>query len=386
MGDNMGLIQHKCKFCRKEYKDYFADSKYCSTDCYKNFRKINAKLVEKKCPICEKLFKPKNSSIIYCSKKCVDLGKQKRYTCICNYCGKKFTRIRSEVIKNSKHYCSKKCKLNDVCWSKEAEQILLNNYGKLPYSEILRFIDRDINAHSIYAKTKSMGITKKTSFWSDEEIKILIDNYSVKPMNEMLLLLPNRSRSAILGHARKYNLKSYFYLNRIYTDEETEYIKTNYIKKTYEEMSKELNRSITAIKLRMYALNLHKPINKEGYNDLYDYVRNKIFFWKNSIKEKCNYTCAITGSRSNIVLHHIRSFNLLMEECIEILDFPLHDDFNSYSQNELDYFVDIFLIIQDFYGEYICITEDVHKKFHAKYGYGNNTKKQWDEFVLNYKK
>ena len=40
----MGLIKHTCKCCGIEYEDYFKDSKYCSKECYKNFRKENAKL------------------------------------------------------------------------------------------------------------------------------------------------------------------------------------------------------------------------------------------------------------------------------------------------------------------------------------------------------
>lgn len=102
------------------------------------------------------------------------------------------------------------------------------------------------------------------------------------------------------------------------------------------------------------------------------------------MREERNYTCEITGSKSNIIIHHIRGFNLLLEECIDILSFPMYDDFSLYSQEQLDDFMKSFLELQESYGEYICISESVHKEFHRRYGYGDNTLEQWNEFIKNY--
>lgn len=114
------------------------------------------------------------------------------------------------------------------------------------------------------------------------------------------------------------------------------------------------------------------------------YVRRRIEDWKNKYRESCNYTCAITGKRSNIIVHHIRSFNLLIKETIDTLDFQLKDDPNEYTQEELTEFVEVFMDIQNYYNAYVCITEDIHKLFHKEYGYGDNTEEQWEEFVTNY--
>ena len=115
----MGLIKHICEFCGKEYEDYFKNSRYCSKECYKNFRKANAKLKEKQCPVCEKWFIPKTSSTVYCSKECSGIANRNRVTCYCDNCGKPFERIKSEVDNNTKHFCSKECKYEYICWSDE---------------------------------------------------------------------------------------------------------------------------------------------------------------------------------------------------------------------------------------------------------------------------
>ena len=382
----MGLNKHICKFCGKEYQDYFKNSKYCSRECYDNYKKANAKLKEKQCPVCEKWFKPKTSTTIYCSKECRGIHDRNRVVCFCDNCSKKFERIKSEVDKNTKHFCSKKCMFEYICWSEEDKKTLIDNYSKLSYSEIAKLLNRDIEPHSIHRMARVLGLTEDYGYWTDEEINILIENYPTKPMSDVMSLLPNRSRTSILGQARTQNLKSYFYLNRIYTEDEINYLQDNYATKSYEEMSKDLGRTISAIKQRMILLGLRKPTEIANYKTLYTYVRQRITSWRNNVREKCNYVCAVTGERSNIIVHHIRGFNLLLEECIEMIDFPLYDDFGMYTQEQLDEFVESFLELQEYYGDYVCITEKVHNKFHSIYGCGNNTKEQWEEFIKNYNK
>lgn len=382
----MGLIKHICKHCGNEYEDYFKSSKYCSRKCYEDFRKENAKLKDKQCPVCGRLFKPQNSSIIYCSKECSGIANRNRTTCCCDNCGKSFERIKSEVDKNKRHFCSKKCMYEYICWSDEDKQTLVENYGKLSYKEITNLLNRDIEPHSIHRMARELGLTEDYGYWSDEEINVLIENYPTKPMYDVMRLLPNRSRTSILGQARTQNLKSYFYLNRHYTEDEIDYLKENYAIKSYEEMSEDLGRTVGAIKQRMILLGLRKPTEIANYKNLYRYVRQRITSWRNSVREKCNYVCSVTGKRSNIIVHHIRSFNLLLEECVEMLDFPLYDDFGTYTQEQLDEFVESFLELQEYYGDYVCVTEEVHNEFHSIYGCGNNTREQWEEFIKEYNK
>ena len=380
----MPKIKHVCVFCGKEYENYFEDSKYCSKKCYQSYRKENAKLKNHICPNCGNVFDAHDSSVIYCSKKCAGEAQRKRVAVICDNCGKEFDVAKYKADKAARHFCSKECKCKAMFWSKEDEKTLKENYGKMSYGDIAKLLSRDIKPHSIHRKAKTLGLVKPANIWTNEEIQILLNNYSFKPMNEMLKLLPNRSRYAILGQAKKYDLKSYFYLNRQWTGDDTKYLMNNYADKSYEEMSEKLQRTVLAIKIRMYALNLHKPTEIANYNNLYNYVRQRLVPWRNKVREERGYVCELTGSMSNIIVHHTRSFNLLLEECVDMLNFPIFDDFSEYTQEQLDDFVNAFLELQEHYCAYVCITENVHKKFHSIYGYGDNTQEQWDEFVSNY--
>ena len=286
----MGLNKHICSFCGKEFENYFKEAKYCSQDCYKEYRKLNAKLKNHTCQNCGKTFDAHDGSVIYCSKKCAGEARQNRIECICDNCGMSFKRSKYLAERHNGTFCSKECFAEATFWSKEDEQVLLDNYGKLTYAEISMFLSRKIRYRSIGRKAKSMGI----------------------------VCCSNRSEQT------------------------------------------------------------------ECYKQLCHFVRRRIRTWVNFIKEQSDYKCAITGEKFNVVVHHIRSFNLIIEECIKLSNFDVNKDFNDYSQKELDNFIDLFLDVQEYYKDYICISEDLHERFHCCYGRGDNTREQWDEFISNY--
>ena len=77
--------------------------------------------------------------------------------------------------------------------------------------------------------------------------------------------------------------------------------------------------------------------------------RNK---WRNKVYKRDNYTCKICGDNTggNLNAHHINSRNLYPEQRFSV-------------------------------DNGITLCETCHKKFHKKYGYGNNTKKQFKDFI-----
>lgn len=380
----MGKHIHICKNCNEKFEDYFENTKFCSRDCYETYRQNTRKTQKVICPICNKEFLQKRIGQKYCSNECKSKSAENRIECICDYCGTKFTRKKSEVAKNNKHYCSSDCRINDMFWSKNDTQILIDNYKKLSYKQM-----SENNIFSVYKsvseikrRAKYIGITS-TRDWSNEEIDILQKNYSCVHIDELQKLIPTRTKVAIMNKATLLGLKTKFYLEHLYSDDENKYLKSNYLLKSNEQLGEELDRSPYGIAQHLLVLDLHRPTEIDNYKNLKNYVRCRIVPWRDKIRKECNYTCAVSGSRSNIVVHHIRSFNLLFNETIEILNFPVYESISEYTQKQLDDFLTIFLEIQENYGEYVCVTNSIHENFHKIYGYGNNTLEQWNHYIEN---
>ena len=381
----MAKYIHKCKMCKNEFENDYKDAKFCSKKCYYAYRKQNGKLRDVICPICKTPFRQKYAKQIFCSVECRVKSTENKLQCICEYCGKPFFRQKSEVEKNTHHYCSNSCRINAVHWCMEDIEVLKENFGKIKYKDMSNLFSKYRNPDEIKRKAISLGLTTSRK-WTNEEIKILVDNYPNKPMSDVVELLPCRTVSSIIGQARQQNLKSFFYLNHIYTQDEEDYLRNNYLTKSNDELGENLGRTAIAIAQRLLMLDLHRPTEISNYGTIYEYIRQRIIPWRNKIREDCNYTCELTGVRSNIVVHHIRGFNLLLDEAIYNLNFPTYNDISLYTQEQLDNLLDTFLLIQDKYHSYICISEKVHKHFHSIYGYGNNTEEQWNEFVSTYYK
>lgn len=380
-----------CENCGSEYEigQCFADiQKFCSKECYKDYLSKHSKSKTVICKQCKNIFITTRDNQQYCSYKCAEEAQQNRKTCKCETCGKTFERRKSEVDKNRHHYCSVACKLDAIKWNQHDLNILKEFYNKISITDIQLKLSKKWSKKAIQAKSQSLGLGKSKK-WSPEEENILKQNYPTKSMSEVLELLNQKSFTSILSKAHSMGLTSKFYNDRIYTDNEILFLKENYMLMNDLELAERLNNkhSENAIHQKLYNLGCVRPveIKKDGYINLNRFVRERLTTWKNDVREYNNYTCCITGSHSNLIIHHCRSFNLLFDEVVDILNFKLKDNFSDYTDDELILFVDKFLELQDYYGQYVCITGKVHKLFHKEYGYGDNTVEQWNEFVDNYK-
>lgn len=379
-------ITKTCEFCGKEFKitNCLADiQKYCSRTCYENAR---VKILEKICPICGKKFSTYHKNQIFCSKQCRGKSIQNRIICKCENCGKEFERIESEVIKNNHHYCSNQCRYDAIRWNVSDITILRNNYRKIKTKDIQKLLSKNYSQEAIKNKARTLGLSRSRT-WSKEEEKIIVDNYDSISLNKLLCLLPNRSLPSIMHKARQYNLLSNFYINHIYRSDEIEFLKNNYLSMSDSEIAKQLGRTESGVSQKLRHLQLYRPheIKKDGYGNLNVFVRSSLAMWKEEVRKQYNYTCYLTGSKSNLIIHHCRSFNLLFEETIDILNFPEYDTFEEYTDKELLLFSTTFMDLQEYYNAYVCITGSIHKLFHKEYGYGDNTEEQWEEFVNRYR-
>lgn len=389
---NRGLITSKIKTCDNCGKDFMISNcmentaRFCCKKCFEEYRVANAQINKSRiCPVCNKIYFSDKKDSKFCSCECATISQQKRIKCNCDYCGKEFERIQSEIIKNEKHYCSNTCRIFANQWSENDKNILRKYYHKIPTNKIIPMLSKKYNMKNINAEAARLGLTHSYK-WSDEEVEILKELYPTVPMKTVLEHLTNRTIHSIIGKAHNLNITSYQYNTRYYSDEETKYLQDNYLQMSNVELAEKLKRTPSAIQQRLYILKLQRPFDPTAvcYKNLSNYVRGQIATWRNNIMEQNNYTCQITGKKGNIVIHHCRSFNILMQECIDILDFNIKESFDEYTLDELELFVNTFVDLQEYYGEYICINKDLHMLFHKTYGYGNNTQEQWNKFVTDY--
>ena len=78
---------------------------------------------------------------------------------------------------------------------------------------------------------------------------------------------------------------------------------------------------------------------------------SKDYEWQKCIRERDNYTCCKCGKRGgHNVVHHINSYDIHENQRYDI-------------------------------NNGIVMCKDCHKEFHGKYGYGKNTKEQFEEYL-----
>jgi hypothetical protein len=125
------------------------------------------------------------------------------------------------------------------------------------------------------------------------------------------------------------------------------------------------------------------PFWKGGISNTESYLRHNLIEWKKDSLRESEYKCVITGDKFDNI-HHLYSFNLIIEEVLEENNIKLHKQINEYSDEELELLIEKVLIHHYDYPLGVCLREDVHKLFHSIYGYGNNTPEQFYEFKDNY--
>lgn len=264
--------------------------------------------------------------------------------------------------------------------------VIFNRFPNLTKEQIYNVCHKRGISANYYNRDKKLKseyysiMVSNRSKWTDIEIEVLKNNYENIPMADIMKLFPNRTYNAIILKANKLNLISYDRARQLYSEQDIEFIKNNWKLMSDEEMSKSLNRTFRSVKAIRSNLGLFRQdMEKCHYENIIKFFRGRIYQWKKKSMEYCNYQCVLTGSK-NFAIHHIISFNIIVRNFISKNDIILKDNFNDYSNDELEMLSDLFIKYHDTYPLGVCVDINLHTKFHKMYG-DINDEKQWNIFV-----
>ena len=241
------------------------------------------------------------------------------------------------------------------------------------------YFDRDKEVR--VERYKNMARNRKP--WTKNELEILSANYNLKSVPEIMQLLPCRTYDAIVARAKKMSLTSRTRQQQLYSVDDIHFIESNWMVMSDEEMALCLDRTQRAIKATRTNLGLFRQDKeKRHYEDLTKFFRGQIYQWKRSSIENCNFQCVLTGSKE-FAIHHIISFNIIVKNFFCEYDIRLKDNFEDYTNDELNQISEIFIEYHNQYPLGVCVDKDLHRLFHKMYGDINN-EAQWDIFVKKF--
>lgn len=122
---------------------------------------------------------------------------------------------------------------------------------------------------------------------------------------------------------------------------------------------------------------------KNGITPILNHLRGVIKEWKKNSMSSCGYKCIITGECFDVI-HHLYSFNKIVQEAFDNLKLDIRECVNKYSEEEINKLENEVILLHEKYPLGVCLTKQVHNLFHSFYGYGNNTPDQFEEFKTNY--
>lgn len=270
-------------------------------------------------------------------------------------------------------------------WSDEDIAILINNYGKIPRSEISKLMNGRHSPISIGLKALKLNIGSKP-FWDVAEDEILKNNYSSIPIDQIMELIPARSYDSIIHRAKYLGLTSYRIINEKYSSEQKQFIIDHWREMSDEDIASQIGKTARGVMEQRNDMGLYRICKDYSkYENMSKFFRGHLQDWKIKSMESCEFKCIFTGSK-DFAIHHIYGFNIIMSEVFATVEkkIQLKSFYPSdYSKEELDYMLKIFNDIHSKYPLGVCVRKDIHDLFHSIYGSGGNNEKQWNKFCCD---
>ena len=132
----------------------------------------------------------------------------------------------------------------------------------------------------------------------------------------------------------------------------------------------------------------NSTLYKGGTSKISYGIRQSLYKWRDHIRELYNDTCPITGKQSDdCVVHHLISLDTIYKKVLKemgiITDIKMSESVNSFPDytiyDQLKQNIVLLHNTENIKG--ILIAKEIHIEFHKKYGRGNNTPEQFDEFL-----
>ena len=221
--------------------------------------------------------------------------------------------------------------------------------------------------------------------WNDEEVETIKKYYSKIPMDEMLKLLPNRNKDMIVNKASRLGIPSYSKVNSKWTEKEIQYIIDNWKIQPDKLIANELGKTFRAVKAKREELKLYRQdMESNSYNTLSKYLRGQNQKWKKESMKSSNYKCVLTESK-NFEIHHLYGVSNIISNILNEYEEYKDKPFEEYSNEDLSFILEQFLLEQSKYPLGECIDKRLHTLFHSMYGQYYNTPEQWNQFKQDYK-
>lgn len=115
------------------------------------------------------------------------------------------------------------------------------------------------------------------------------------------------------------------------------------------------------------------------YELLMSHLRRGINQWRQDSIDYHDGKCVISGEDSECV-HHLYGMDLIIDETFKLTGIERKDKYSDYTSEELEQIKNTCTELHYKYGYGVCLTKDLHKKFHIEYGYGGNTPDQFEQF------
>lgn len=273
---------------------------------------------------------------------------------------------------------------NDKKWTDEDLAIVEKCYYTHTLDEIRDMVGNRHTSNAIQTKALRCFGYSKDRTWYDDEIEILKTYYPIESVDDVCSRLPKRTRQAIIRKANNLGIQNKFYTDTYWSEDEEKFLVDNWKNMSDKELAEYFGRDVHAVVDKRSLLGLARIQNRDGksYADLQAYIRGNLRAWKRESMASCDYKCVLTGS-SDFQIHHLYSFSNIFDEVIEENGISLKDNFSEYTDEELTFILDKFIMKHNEYPLGVCVRKDLHSLFHSVYG-KITTKDMWDRFVDRY--